>query len=243
MSEVSDGDPKTYWESLYVDNDEFDKTYHARTLEYLEFWQGAGGRSDEYIAESWYKGPYTFFPDTKPGTFSNLAKTLIRRIRGINDDGTPMRLDLAMRFKGKKEFIGDKTQSARPSSLQSLAVAPRASETMVLEVQIRHDGADLNKGDARALPLLRCVGAAHPVLGIKCKDAAGTDITRQLACLDKFDGYYVGGLESGQSKTLTIEITAAKQKRPDLNFELYWNPQDPSLTPRDVFTLTQAILY
>ena len=235
--ELVDGDLATFWESDYINDDAWDKKFHDRTLEYLETYQAAGGRADQYIAESWYPGPYTLFPENKPGTFSNLAKDLIRRIRGINDDGSPMVLDLALRLRGSAAFTGENKVSPTATADQSFRLTPKAGGTIILEAQIKNCGEELNRGDARALPLLRCPAAADPKSGLVFKDATGRDITRQVACTGAYDGWFAGGLEPGQTHSFTVEITPAAAASADYTLELYWNAQDPSLTPRDVFTL------
>ena len=236
--QLVDGDPATCWTADYVTNDMWDGYFHDRTLAYLETYQAAGGRADQYIAESWYAGPYALFPETRPGTFSNLAKELIRRLRGINDDGSPMVVDLAMRKKGAENFIGNGLTESAPSASQTITVSSNAGTPVVLEALIRNDGKELNKGDARCLPLIRCPQLGGAQSGVICRDNDGRDITAQVACTGAYDGWFVGGLEPGQVRNFSVEITpSASLTTAALTFELYWNAQDPSLKPRDVFTL------
>lgn len=235
--ELVDGNPNTRWESDYVSDDMWDKYFHDRTLEYLETYQSAGGRADQYIAESWYAGPYTLFPETKNGTFSNLAKDLIRRLRGINDDGTPMIVDLAMRVKGADKFTGEAVVEPASGLKQIIEINPRDGNIIVLEAQIRNDGKELNKGDARCLPLVRCEQAAVPSSGIICRDDKGQDITRQMSCTGEYDGWFAGGIEPKQTRTFSAELRPGANTPAEIKFELYWNAQDPSLKPRDVFTV------
>jgi hypothetical protein len=184
-------------------HDQWDQRFHDRSLQFLETYQAAGGRADEYIAESWYPGPYTLFPETKPGTFSNLARDAIRRLRGIDDDGTPLRLEIS----------ATPLPSGRgPMQKWTLTITNRAQ--------------DRNPGDARTTPLLRAV---TPGGGITFRDAAGADITDQVFARGAFDGWFVGGLNAGESRTITVEVPA---RTPPTTFNLYWNPQDPGKAPR-----------
>jgi hypothetical protein len=225
---VTDGDPATFWESNFIDNDAWDKQFHDRTLEYLEYYQGAGGRADEYIAESWYSGPFTLFPETQPGTFTNLARDLIRRLKGIADDGSLMPIDLSWRRMGG-EWSGD----------QAAHVAAAAGETVTYELRIRNDARETNKGDARVTPLLRARAPAVNDWKIVARAADGSDVTDRLFARGGDDGWFVGGLEPGETRLLTVEVTAAKETDPlDLTLDLYWNPQDTALRVRDSVRFT-----
>lgn len=225
---VTDGDQATFWESNFIDNAAWDKQYHDRTLEYLEYYQGAGGRADEYIAESWYSGPFTLFPETQPGTFTNLARNLIRRLKGIADDGSLMPIDLSWR-RTTGEWSGD----------QAAHVTAAAGETVSYEVRIRNDARPLNKGDARATPLLRARAPAVHDWKIVARAADGSDVTDTLFARGGADGWFVGGLDPGEARVLTVEVTAAKESNPlDLTLDLYWNPQDTALRVRDSVRFT-----
>ena len=201
---VVDGDPKTHWESNNIPNAQWDRQYHDRTLEYLEFYQSSGGRADHYIAESWYDGPFAFFPETKVGTFSNLARDVIRRIKGIDDDGTLMKV--------------------------SLTAKPLVGEPGTYALRIRNDAPDRNPRDARATPLLRAT--ADRENEIRCHTENGKDVTDEVFCRKNSDGWFVGGLNAGESRTVFVRVAGSGVK-----FHLYWNPQDPSSAPRDSLSI------
>jgi len=233
--ELVDGNPNTYWESNYISNDRWDMLYHDRTLQYLEFYQAAGGRADEYIAESWYSGPFTFFPETKPGTFTNLARDLIRRIKGIDDDGSLMKAELAIRVNGHEDF----RRFPKPNTpgAQELMLTVKPGETREIEVLITNRSHELNKGDARATPLLRVEQQGVAPFQIVYATPDGKDITEQVLCRGVFDGFFAGGLEPGESRTIMVKVTrpvgASGAAAGTIVMNLYWNPQDPQATVRD----------
>ena len=248
--EVVDGNPQTYWESNYIANDVWDKTFHDRTLEYLEYYQSVGGRPEEYVAESWYDGPFTFFPETKEGSFSNLARDIIRKIKGINDDGSLMKVSLSVREKGTKDFVS----AAKP------VICPlKPGESREFELQIRNDAKEMNKGDARCTPLLRVDEKIPDGVKVSFATADGKDINDEVMAQRNFDGLFVGGLEPGETRIILAKIerpgtpspgnagsgstywkklkdsinsTPAK-KAENFNIKLYWNPQDTQSVVRD----------
>lgn len=232
---ITDGDPGTYWESNFIDNDAWDRLYHDRTLQYLEFYQAAGGRADEYIAESWYSGPFTFFPEMKRGTYSNLARDLIRRIKGIADDGSLMPLDLSVRPAGGT-WVGDGCRQSRSAGIQVLTF-----NSGIYDMRIRNAAREVNTGDARATPLLRATISNPAGWAVTATTTNGADITDQLFAHKGADGWFVGGLEPGQERTLKLAITAPtvvsqSTEKPAVTFDLYWNPQETVPSVRDMFT-------
>ena len=239
IPELVDGNPGTFWESDCLSNDAWDQLYHDRTLQYLEYYQAAGGRADEYIAESWYDGPFTLFPETKAGTFSNLARNVIRRIKGIDDDGSLMKTELAIRAKGQQEFKRF-PKPATPGA-QEVMLAVKPGETREVEVRIRNLGRESNKGDARATPLLRVEEQGSTPLQITYATPEDKDITAQALCRGEFDGYFVGGLEPGESRTVVLKITrratAVAAAAAKVQMKLYWNPQDTQAAVRDALVL------
>lgn len=156
-------------------HDQWDQRFHDRTLAFLETYQGAGGRADQYIAESWYKGPYTYFPETKSGTFSNLARDLIRRVRGIDDNGKPF----------------------------SMTLTSAAATGGGVKLTLTNDGHALNPGDCKATPLLRATIDGTPGK-FTATTAKGKDVTAALLHQGQADGWFTGGLEPGQSVYLIL---------------------------------------
>ena len=220
-----------------MDNDTWDKNYHDRSLQFLETYQGAGGRADQYIAESWYHGPYTLFPETKNGTFSNLARDLIRRLRGIDDKGTAFHADLLVTPAGKPQ-VGDGLYQQTPGGAQAVTMRVPGPASFALEV--RNKGIAYNPGDCRATMLLRAVESGGAGWMVRCR-TGGHEITDQALARGDEDGWFVGGLEPGNSKTLTVELIPG----PDVphggshtvSFALYWNPQDPAGLVRDAVSV------
>jgi len=255
LIEVVDGNPKTYWESDFIANDQWDKTYHDRTLEYLEYYQNVGGRPDEFVAVSSYDGPFSFFPETKDGTFSNLARDIIRRIKGLNDDGSLMKASLSVREKGASTF----SPSDKP-----VPCTLKPGQSREFELQVRNEASEINKGDARCTPLLRIDEKISGGVKVSFATADGKDVTDEMLARGTYDGHFVGGLEPGETKTIAVKIERpgspdtgkagiairywnqlkallnppAPETTESLNIKLYWNPQDPQAVVRDKVRFT-----
>lgn len=75
-----------------------DLYYEDKSLKSLYLYQREGGRADRYLFESWYTGiPNTVVPETKPGSYTHLALTAIKYLKGISDlNGTLQPLSLAL---------------------------------------------------------------------------------------------------------------------------------------------------
>lgn len=239
--ELVDGNPATFWQSDYVSDDDWDRNFHDRSLQFLETYQGAGGRADQYIAESWYHGPYTLFPETKTGTFSNLARDLIRRVRGIDDNAIPFHADLLVTPQGGSQ-VGGGVYQKTPGGAQ--AVTARASGAVSFQLEIRNNGVARNGGDCRATMLLRATETGGTGWTVRYV-AGGQDVTTQMLASGENDGWFAGGLEPGESKTVTVEMIpvpgAAHGSSRTASFALYWNPQDPALLVRDAVSV-RAVL-
>jgi hypothetical protein len=68
-----------------ADTNASDLTYETNSLNTLYLHQQEGGRATRYLLESWYQGPYTLLPETKPGSYTHLALTAIKYLKGIAD--------------------------------------------------------------------------------------------------------------------------------------------------------------
>lgn len=81
-----------------------DLYYEDRSLKSLYLYQKEGGRADRYLFESWYQGiPNAVVPETKSGSYTHLAMTAIKYLKGIADvDGTlqPLKLSLSTAAAG-----------------------------------------------------------------------------------------------------------------------------------------------
>jgi autotransporter-associated beta strand protein len=75
-----------------------DKYYEDCSLKSLYLYQKEGGRADRYLFESWYQGiPSAVVPETKPGSYTHLAMTAIKYLKGISDlQGTLEPLSLSL---------------------------------------------------------------------------------------------------------------------------------------------------
>ena len=222
-----------------VSHDVWDMKFHDRSLQYLETYQAAGGRADQYIFESWYHGPFTLFPETKKGTFSNLARDAIRRIRGIDDNGIPFKADLMMRKLGDKHWIGEGIEESKVSQKQQLnyAFKPKGGK-QTFEITIKNQANELNTGDARATPLIRGEIENGEGLTIIYTNNEGKDITEEILATKNFDGWFCGGIEPGETKRfyVTFEANPSSIKtnaKANIKFQLYWNAQDPKQIVRD----------
>ena len=82
-------------DSLASTPDVWDSTYKTKSLSSLYTHQLEGGRALRYLFESWYAGPYTILPETKSGSYANLAMDAIKYLKGIRDtNGTLDQLTL-----------------------------------------------------------------------------------------------------------------------------------------------------
>ena len=68
-----------------ADTNASDLNYEARSLSVMSLHQQEGGRAARYSFESWYEGPYTVVPETTPGSYTHLALSAIRFLKGIAD--------------------------------------------------------------------------------------------------------------------------------------------------------------
>jgi autotransporter-associated beta strand protein len=60
--------------------------YEASSLSSMYLHQQEGGRANRYLYESWYQGiPYAVVPETQAGTYTHLALTAIKYLKGIED--------------------------------------------------------------------------------------------------------------------------------------------------------------
>jgi hypothetical protein len=68
-----------------ADTNASDLTYEANSLSSLRLHQQEGGRAARYAFESWYQGPYTVVPETKPGSYTHLVLSALKYLKGIAD--------------------------------------------------------------------------------------------------------------------------------------------------------------
>jgi hypothetical protein len=208
--------------------DAYDNEYKRDSLKVLYLHQNEGGRSDKYIFESWYGEvnsvpyigrPYTAAPETKPGSFSNLALDAIKYLKGIRTNGT----------------------------LESLAliVTPVGSN---YQIQLRNDGDIACLPAVQAVtsgnPLISLAFTNYSGANVttSLKSAEGYTFARPIAS-DGENDIATKLLQPGETATLgtlsfVVPPGAGAGGALNVALEAYWNPQDPTGVIRDRVTLT-----
>ncbi len=182
--------------------DDWDARYAARSLEALQKYQAEGGRADRYLFESWYDGPYSIVPETRPNSFTNLVMKAIRYLKGPGET-----LQLALR----------KANESAPAEFQVLLT---------------------NTGSVACMPALRLVETT-PGWTLSCR-AEGLEVA-DLARTE--EGYvFTRMLQPGETGALDLRARpgphATAGEAWQGAFEAFWNPQDPSNSPRASLAVT-----
>ncbi|MGN6554809.1 MAG: autotransporter-associated beta strand repeat-containing protein [Verrucomicrobiota bacterium] len=88
-------------------NDAQDNYYKQSSLNSLFTHQQEGGRANRYLFESWYQGiPHAAVPETKSGSYANLAMEAIKYLKGIRDtNGALEELSLTLLSSGMTNVI------------------------------------------------------------------------------------------------------------------------------------------
>lgn len=209
--------------------DAWDIQYKAQSLRSIQLHQLEGGRPDRVLFESWYDGPFTMVPETKNGSFANLAMEGVKYLKG-----TDQLLDLLVRRVDEGSFQGGFIYQPQPSGVQSREWrADSANDTTSFVVRL------VNRGDVSALPVIH----AHETGGTGWNiiyQLGGADVSssirsaRGLAVTDA--PLYSGNelIAPGASVDLTITFQAANPVQPrDILMRAFWNPQDPFGVVRD----------
>jgi hypothetical protein len=204
--------------------DEWDSKYKDESLKNLYLHQAEGGRADKYIFESWYAydvggvwyaRPYCTVPEDKPGSYSNLAKDAIKYLKGIkNIDGT----------------------------LEALTITVIQLTEHQYEVQVRNDG------DIACLPVLLALESGSDGIHVDYTDSDTVDIRDRIISEqgyiwhDDFTIYETDNiddklLQPGGSFSILVSWSIGSQGTLPLTktieFEAFWNPQDPTGIIRD----------
>jgi len=80
-----------------TDTNVWDATYAQNSLAYISAKQKMGGRTQKYLFEAWYPGPYTWTPESNTNSFTGLVKQAIKYLKGISDtNGTLEPLNLTV---------------------------------------------------------------------------------------------------------------------------------------------------
>jgi autotransporter-associated beta strand protein len=65
--------------------DAYDSLYKTNSLKSIYLHQAEGGRASRYLFESWYTGPFSVLPESKEGSYANLAMHAIKYLKGVRD--------------------------------------------------------------------------------------------------------------------------------------------------------------
>jgi hypothetical protein len=219
--------------STQAGRDAWDIHYKAQSLRSIQLHQIEGGRPDRVLFESWYDGPFTMVPETKNGSFANLAMEGIKYLKG-----TGQSLDLLVKRTDEASFEGGFIYQTVPTGVQSRewrAASANAATSYTVRL--------VNRGDVNALPVVH----AHETGGtgwIVSYQLGATDVSssiRSAAGLAVTDAALYSGNEliaPGASVDLTVTIQAAAPVQPrDILIRAFWNPQDPSNVVRDSLEL------
>ncbi len=220
--------------------DAWDLRYKQDSMRSIQLHQMEGGRPDKVIFESWHEGPFTMVPETKNGSFANLARDGIYFIKGMSGS---QRLDLLMQTPGSTNWIGGGTRQTNPSGAQLVSTnAASMGAPLVFNIRLT------NSAGVPALPVLHAfeTGATNGWT-IDYTLTAGSLSNNVTAEIQSNEGQLVTDqaplagselIEAGQTANLEIRVTptAALAKKKIL-LRAFWNPQDPSLTPHDAVSL------
>ena len=119
----------------------------------------------------------------------------------------------------------------------------KSNKPVTFELTITNNAKELNKGDARATPLVRATESDNDGWIIAYTTPDGKDVTDEINAAKSFDGWFAGGIEPGETKTLLITIQpsgASIKEEGIIHLQLYWNPQDPQLLVRDAMEIRVA---
>jgi len=174
-------------------------------------------------------------PETKDGSFSNLARDGLFYIKGVDQT-----LDLQVRLPGGATFGGSGLREELPSAAQVFAAPASAmGQPLTFTVRLR------NTGTVPALPLLHAwqTGAdgwnvTYSLRGADVTAAiTGPEGTPVTASATRFSELVAPGANVDVEVTATPTSAVRKGR---VLLRAFWNPQDPSLTARDAVELEFA---
>ena len=93
--------------SLYNKVDTWDDArYLQKSFAYIIAKQQLGGRTQKYLFEAWYKGPFTWAPESNTNSFSGMVKDAIKYLKGIADtNGALEQLKLTLQTGGLTNVV------------------------------------------------------------------------------------------------------------------------------------------
>ena len=219
--------------STQAGRDAWDIQYKAQSLRSIQLHQLEGGRPDRVLFESWYDGPFTMVPETKNGSFANLALEGLKYLKGAGQN-----LDLLWKRNDEASFGGSDLYQPQPSGVQSREWrAASASDSTAFTVRL------VNRGDVVALPVIHAHESGGPGWTVSYQ-LGGTNISssiRSATGLALSDAPLYSGnelIEPGAAVDLTVTLQADSPVQPrDILIRVFWNPQDPSGLVRDSIEL------
>ena len=215
-----------------AEKDTWDSTYADNSMRSIQLHQLEGGRPDRVLLESWYSGPFTLVPETKAGSFTNLAMTGIKYLKG--DDQT---LDLSVKRSAAVLFNGASVQQSVPAGSQVRAwraATATSAETFTIRLK--------NEGDVEAFPVLQAFESGATGWTISYT-LGGAGVTAAITSPDGValtDSATRGSelIGPGATVDLTVTITAANPSAArSVLVRAFWNPQDPNLAVKDAVQL------
>ena len=184
------------------------------------------------IFESWYDGPYTLVPETKSGSYANLALRGIKYLKG--EDQT---LDLSVKAAADPLFFGGSLRQSVPGGVQVRswrAAATNAAQTFTIRLK--------NTGEVDALPVLQAYGsggagwAVSYFLGTTNVTALITDEDGLVLTDSAVEGQEL--ISPNATIDLTVQVAAASPTAANkVLIRAFWNPQDPNLAVKDAVQL------
>lgn len=215
-----------------AERDAWDSAYANESLRSVALHQLEGGRPDKVLFESWYDGPFTVVPETKPGSFAYLALRGIKYLKG--EDQT---LDLTVRASSEAAAYGVGLRQAVPSGVQDRlwrAGATNATQTFALTLR--------NTGEVDALPVLQAYEEGGSGWAISYWRGT-TNVTAQITGSDGLaltDSATQGQelIASNAAVDLTVQVAAQSPTAArSVLLRAFWNPQDPNLAVKDAVQL------
>ena len=109
-----------------------DLYYESSSLSSMMLHQQEGGRANRYLYESWYWNiPYVTVPETQAGTYTHLALSAIKYLKGIMDtNGTPEPLNLGIISTGTTNVLAI-TNNGDVACLPAITVSESGSGYLV----------------------------------------------------------------------------------------------------------------
>ena len=200
--------------------DGFDLRYKNESLRSLYLYQIENGRANKYNFESWYIDdknyqsptgrPYSTVPESKDGTYSNLARDAIRYLKGIKNESGELQ---ELKFSVQKTSDGFELKLTNNGDIACLP-AIVSIEDPVGQSAITYKKSNGENVTAR----------------IKSEDG--------LICYKDYSIYKLDDIETkllqpGESYSVFVTVNESSNNVKSISFEAFWNPQDPTGIIRD----------